>query len=383
MIRILHTADIHLGAKFGFLGDKASEHRKDLLHTFGKIIALAKEKNVNLLVIAGDFFDSNKVSQYLIQFVKEQFAILKHAGVEVCILPGTHDALIPNEGIYLREQFRDSSNVFVFYEKGVEKKEYKNLDLTVWGKIYDSNKSKESALLSVPREKLSTKLNIMLAHGSLKIPGKFKDDDWPFDPKEIEYSNMDYIALGHWHGTQDVSQGPVKAWYAGSPELTNREEKGGMGSGYVLIVEISDNGGKKEVNIDPNRVGSKMLIEEDIDVTGMTEQIRIKEKIKEGAGLAVIKIVNIKGLLKPSIFFDPEAILEELGSLFFHLKINMIAHIAIDTIDEAQYPKELIVGQYVRLMRKKIGEETDENKKRLLEEALQIGLAELEGKNIL
>jgi DNA repair exonuclease SbcCD nuclease subunit len=324
------------------------------LRTFEKIVGLAKEQNVDLVLISGDFFDSNKVSQYLIQFVKEQFAILEKAGIRACILPGTHDALIPGEGIYLREQFHESPNVFVFHDQAQIKKEYPDLSVTIWGKVYQSNVSEDSALLSLTKNQLTTPFNIMMAHGSLKIPGKFKKDDWPFSLDEIANSSMDYIALGHWHGAQDVSSGGVSAWYAGSPEITSREEKGGLGAGFILIVELAkEAGGGTNIRVEPQKVGSKALVEEDIDVTGIDNEGYLKDKIKQGASPSLIKIVHIKGLLNPSIFFDSDGLVEELKDEFFHLKINMMAHVATESISEDQYPKELIVGQYVRIMQKK------------------------------
>lgn len=60
MIKILHTADLHLGRSFASLRDKAREHRRQLLKTFEKIIELAIRENVSLILIAGDLFDSNR-----------------------------------------------------------------------------------------------------------------------------------------------------------------------------------------------------------------------------------------------------------------------------------------------------------------------------------
>lgn len=383
-LRILHTADLHLGAKFAFLGEKASEYRKEVLDTFKKIVELAKGRHANIVLVAGDFFDSNKVPQYLIEFVKSQFAALQEAGIYVAILPGTHDALIPNEGVYLKEYFAEFTNVFVFHDPAAVKKEYPDLSLTVWGKVYQSNKSKDSALISFSKEEKSSTFNVLMAHGSLKIPGKYQKDDWPFGPEEIASSGADYIALGHWHGAQDISQKGAIAWYSGSPSLTDREEKGGLGFGHIILAELSqESGGKVQTSVEPIKVSAKVFIEEDIDITSVENLETIKKRIQEGAGAETIKIVNIKGLLHPGLILDAETMTEELKDQFFYLKINILAHLAVANISEEQYPKELVLGQYVEILKKKIANEENEEQRRLLEEALQIGLAELEGKNIL
>lgn len=380
-IKILHTADVHLGACFAFLGEKASEHRKGLLETFDRIVQLAKDRDINILLIAGDLFDSNKVSQYLVEHAKEKLRELGQSGIYTCILPGTHDALF-TESIYFREQFQDLPRTYVFVDSSHVVHEYPDLDLAVWGKANTSNKSQESAFPTLP-ETFPHKFNVMMAHGSLQIEGKSAKDDWPVTFKEIASSRMDYIALGHWHGAQDVSQGRVTAWYAGSPEITYQEGKGGLGSGYVLFVELSKKeDGSHETKVEPIKVGSKDFQEEEIDASSFRDIAELKEKVAQDASPHLIKVVTLKGLLDPSFLLDLEALSEELRSKFFYLRIHNDTHVKIEDIEEDQYPKEMIIGQYVRILRDKIREAKDEGEKKLLEEVLQIGIAELEGRII-
>ena len=57
MLKILHTADIHLGAKFSGLGNKGASQREQLRATFKNVIATAINERVNIVLIAGDLFD--------------------------------------------------------------------------------------------------------------------------------------------------------------------------------------------------------------------------------------------------------------------------------------------------------------------------------------
>ncbi len=65
MIRLLHTADVHLGAKFLSLGDKGAAQREQIRASFKKLISLAIAEDVDVVLIAGDLFDANQ--QPLIQ----------------------------------------------------------------------------------------------------------------------------------------------------------------------------------------------------------------------------------------------------------------------------------------------------------------------------
>src|SRR5450756_934933 len=88
-LKILHTADIHLGARFVGLGRKGPEQRAQLLETFGAVAELAIKEKVGLFLIAGDLFDSNRVSKELLERAASLFEDLGENGIPVCISPGT------------------------------------------------------------------------------------------------------------------------------------------------------------------------------------------------------------------------------------------------------------------------------------------------------
>src|SRR5215218_7377884 len=59
MLRILHTADVHLGARHADLGEQASAQRERQFGAFKASVDLAISKKVDVFLIAGDLFDSN------------------------------------------------------------------------------------------------------------------------------------------------------------------------------------------------------------------------------------------------------------------------------------------------------------------------------------
>ena len=52
-------------------------------------------------------------------------------------------------------------------------------------------------------------------------------------------SEIDYIALGDWHGAKQVS---AKAWFAGTPELDRFPKGGDHDPGNILVVEVQRGG---------------------------------------------------------------------------------------------------------------------------------------------
>ena len=59
MLRILHTADVHLGARHTDLGERATAQRERQFAAFARTIELALAEKVDLFLVAGDLFDSN------------------------------------------------------------------------------------------------------------------------------------------------------------------------------------------------------------------------------------------------------------------------------------------------------------------------------------
>ena len=122
MLKILHTADIHLGAKFSGLGNKGASQREQLRTTFKNVIATAIDERVGVVLIAGDLFDSNQQPQRNVDLVIEQFNLLGSKSIPVCLIPGTHDSF-DSSSIYRKVDFeKKCPSLKVFAEENTSYK---------------------------------------------------------------------------------------------------------------------------------------------------------------------------------------------------------------------------------------------------------------------
>ncbi|MEK7519749.1 MAG: DNA repair exonuclease [Patescibacteria group bacterium] len=382
MLKLIHTADVHIGVKFGAFGKRAEEQRKALRDALAKIADRAVSERAQLLLIAGDLFDSNFPSYDSVGFVKTQFKKLNDAGVYVAIVPGTHDCL-SGDSIYKREHFAAQfPRVHVFDDPAITTKEFPDIDTTVYAKANVSNKSSESpvAFLASAVKSAATKYTVAMAHGSVQIEGKSARDDMPIEPKDIERSGVQYLALGHWHGCQDFSAKGVVAWYSGSPEVTYQEGKGGIGQGYALSVEITEDGGAQ---VTPLKISQKEVAEIrlDMQVTETMEQAYFE--LEQRASPNRIAVVTFAGVAPAGVFIDPEKIERDFADAFFSITVSDETVSAEEEITELNYPEELVIGQFVRIMQQRITNAKDPAERQRMTEALHLGVAELEGKNIL
>jgi DNA repair exonuclease SbcCD nuclease subunit len=371
MLKILHTADIHLGAKFASLENKGASQREQLRATFKNVIATAIAERVNIVLIAGDLFDSNQQPQRNVDLVIEQFNLLGSNSIPVCLIPGTHDSL-DSSSIYRKVDFEGKCpNLRIFADENISCKEYPSLDLTVYGKPNLSNRSSVSPLKGL-RRSTSSKFHIGMAHGSLYIPEKIAQDDHVFRLEEVQSSGMDYLALGHWHR---IYRCPAEspAWYSGPPEwIPGQTEKG-----VVLLVSFSVAG---EVEVEPKKLGLRDYNEVEIDMNEIEDLAMLKSRISEGAGQNLIGKVTLKGLREVEFIVNPDDLESELGERFFHLRVVDKSHPKSAEVTEGE--ERLIASRFIRLMKGQI-ESLEGEEKEIAENALQYGIALLDGKEVL
>ena len=91
----------------------------------------------------------------------------------------------------------------------------------------------------------------------------------------------------------------------------------------------------------------------------------------------MVRKVTLKGLRDAELIINPEELETELGKEFFHLSVVDKSHPKSEEVTEDE--ERLIRNRFIRLMKKQIegseGEERD-----IAENALQYGVALLDGK---
>jgi DNA repair protein SbcD/Mre11 len=89
MLTILHTADWHIGQTL-FGHDRASEHR----HVFASMARLVVERAVDVVIVAGDIYDTLNPSADAQALFYETIGALRRArpGLRVIVIAGNHDS---------------------------------------------------------------------------------------------------------------------------------------------------------------------------------------------------------------------------------------------------------------------------------------------------
>lgn len=368
-LKLLHIADVHLDAPFGWLGRRGTEQRRQLAEAFRHAIDLAIGENVDAVLIAGDLFDSNSPAQSSVDLVRAE---LRRLDRPTFILPGTHDCLDAGS-IYRRVAFNDTPGVRVFdAEHTVFTVE--SLGLAVHARANQTKNSAASPLRGLAPLP-SARYNVALAHGSLTMPGT--EDDYPITGEEIATSGFDYLALGHWHTCRDYSRGATTAWYSGPLEIL---KPGDLGA--ALAIEIA---GQKPttVRVTRHEIGQTKCRQLNVAVDATTTTETVRTAILAQRDPALVFTVRLTGVRPIGLHIDTDSLVTDLLGDFRLLQISDDSHPSFSEADLADFPARTVLGEYVRLLRDRIGASDDNTERQRAEAALQIGVSLLLGREVL
>lgn len=362
-LKILHCADIHIGAAESFLGAVADSRRFETLVTFEKIADLCTEKGVQMLIIAGDLFDSNRIEERFIDAVFAKIASLKD--IKVVFAAGNHDPLNAESPFLTRDI---PENLFVLGTKD-ECITFDSLKTRVWGRSFESAflKGEERFSLAVPKDGY---INIMVQHGELK--SDLNSDYNAITPAFVMNSGMDYIALGHVHKKSDIGKmGTTRFAYSGCPEGQGFDELDEKG---VYIGEI----GKDICNLEFLPVSRRRHIHIKVDISGLSDSGEISEKIVgelalaygEEFGINLYKIELI-GAVSPDNDISLSEIESRIRDKVYFLKLKDSTEYLLDL--EALSNEASLKGIFVKKMLEKINSAV-EDEKPILQKALNLGL---------
>ncbi|MFY1854510.1 MULTISPECIES: metallophosphoesterase family protein [Achromobacter] len=240
MTHFLHTADWQIGRQYGqFETDDAALLAEARFDAVARIAALAAERQVDAVLVAGDVFDTQGVSD---RTIRRLFAALAAYAGPWVMIAGNHDAALA-DSVWSRAAQLGCipPNVRVPPRPGVVDLAAQNLAVLAapltQRHTYDDVTQAFDAMESEPG-----RIRVGLAHGSVagRLPDTI-DATNPIAPDRASRARLDYLALGDWHGCLSIDE---RTWYAGTPE---QDRFRGNEPGYVLDVRIAAPGATPQV----------------------------------------------------------------------------------------------------------------------------------------
>ncbi len=263
MVKLLHTADWQIGRVYSaFEPDDASAIAQARFEAVEKLATTAAEHQVDAVLVAGDVFDLQTVSDKTIRRLFQATERFKGPWV---MIPGNHDAALA-ESVWSRAKRLGAVPDHIVCALSAEPVEihpglvvlpapltqrHTASDLTEW---FEHASTREGAV------------RVGIAHGSVQgVLIEDLDSPNPIAAGRAHSARLDYLALGDWHGTKQIDE---RTWYAGTPESDRFK---GNFSGQALLVQIERPGALPQVQ--PLQIGKyrwqqhtpRLLSQSDVD----------------------------------------------------------------------------------------------------------------------
>ncbi len=327
MLKIIHTADMHLGSKLdaNFKGKKMEERRIEIRETFMRIADYAKNNDVKVILLGGDIFDEDKPLKKDKDFFLS--VIKSHPEIDFLYLRGNHDrniefnldGEIPNLKFFLNE--------WTYY----------TYDNVVIGGCQFNNLNFKSLYSTINFDK--NNINIALLHGNLASSEGLDD----IVVSKLKEKNVDYLALGHIHkgGFYKLDDRGVYA-YCGCPEGRGFDETGDKG--FVLLTI------ENKVIAQFIPFAKRKIIELEADVSSCNNSFEAYLLVKQIAGENKENLIMV--ILKGEISFDNYSLKDDVEKMLssdftcVSVKDKTTSKINIDA-----YKNDLsLKGEFVRLV---------------------------------
>ena len=349
MLRIVHTADVHLGARHADMGDQAAAQRERQFAAFKTTVDLAIEERVDLFLIAGDLFDSNTQPRRSVERVAAELARLAAAKVRTVIIPGTHD-VYDRSSIYRAydlEALAGSDAADDFVTVLTPARPWVHLatcDVVVFGPVFETKKAPKSPLAGLDTAVVpEATFRVGMVHGAVAIPGKTDSDDVVITTQEIAASGLDYLALGHWHSAQQARAGGVTYAYAGAPESVAIDQDR---AGKALLVELDTKAGAKTVTIAEKQVGKTKFDKARIDAAAIASQPAFIEGVAKRGDPDLVLDVRIDGVRPDELDLHLDEIETALAPSFLRIRVR---DASMPALTEGTLPSpDTIAGSFIR-----------------------------------
>jgi len=379
MPRLLHLADLHLGwTPRDLPADTAAavRGRRDAL--LAQAVDLALAERVDLVVIAGDLFESYRPEPGLVAAALRQLGRLVEAGVALVTVPGNHDELTYARSVYRLEAESWPGVLVTRPDPGpVASVRLAGVDVHVTALAYVGGVTPtHEPLRRFPRA-AGEGIQLAAFHGTLVGPHVRPGDPFaggrslPIDQRALAAAGFDYVALGHLHVPQEVPlAGGGLAVY---PGCVGGKGPGDPGAERWTLVDLRP--GAPAVRRVPAAVAPVWT--RDVDVGAFDDADGLAAHLRTMAAPETWGRVRLRGAV--GFGLDPAALHARAADAFLHLEVEDATTSVDPALLDRWAAQPTVRGEFVRRLRARLAEADDERARTLATRALRHGLHALDG----
>ena len=357
---MIHCADLHLDSKMesNFSQEQAKERRYEILATFENMVDYAVEHKIQVILIAGDMFDTHQNQQKTIKN-RVLDRINKAKDIDFLYLQGNHD----NDNFF-KTRIDKPSNLKLF---GDDWSSYRYENIVVAGiEFTQDNNSDIYSKLSLNENDF----NIVILHGQVAKYGADNKAEI-INLNALQNKYIDYLALGHIHEYKDEKLDyRGKYCYSGCLEGRGFDECGEKG--FVVLNIKGDELSTQFISNSKRRFHEVI-----VDISDYTEAENIiklvEEVVKDIPEDDIVKLV-LEGETIEETDIDRDYIDQKLKNKYYFSKVLDQTQLKVDY---SKYEKDIsLKGEFIRKVR---GLECSDIEKSKM---IKIGISAIVGKQV-
>ncbi len=358
MIKILHAADFHLDSAFGALGPRlAVQLRQEQRELLLQMTDLANVEGCQIMLLAGDLFDSDNAFPETLKALKEALAAFRG---QVFIAPGNHDCLYAGSP-YLSTPWPE--NVHIFTSRNISSVYLEDCGCEVYGAGFTAPAM--PSLLEGFHVHDEDCINLMVLHGDAETAQSTYN---PISKEQIAQSGLHYLALGHIHKRQDpIMAGKTAYGWPGCAMGRGYDELGEKG---VFITEVSSAGVNTVFHPLAARKYEILSVE-----CGHDPLAAILAVLPQDTSRDIYRIY-LTGRCESAP--DIPSLTQALEGRFFSLQLRDRTERTVDVWQNAG--QDTLQGQFLALLMAKMASAETEEEKALCRLAAELGLRAMEGR---
>jgi len=277
-------ADTHLGfsAYRKVTKEGVNQREIDIYDSFERCIDYIIKSKPDIVIHAGDLFDSVRPTNRAISIALNQIIRLSEEKIPFIIISGNHETPKLKETGNIFKIFDHLKFVYPIYNNDYKKISFEidNKKIIIHAIPHFQTKDGFSEMLKKVKADDSADFNILVAHGAVSGIKEFKMNEFNelFIPVDSLSKKFDYIALGHYHNYSKILE---NAFYSGSTER-------------FTFSEVESKKGFIEIKLD-KKIKLKFI---EIPTRSMVDFPAI-DCLNLGIDIITKKIINILRNIKP------------------------------------------------------------------------------------
>ena len=372
-MRLLHTGDLHLDSAFCAYGQNdAQKLRRDGRELLSRIFQCAKEEKCEMILFAGDIFDSKTVTPE----TGELFcSLVEKCGVPVVVSPGNHDSY-SQSSFYAKVSKRLGEKLVLFTSSELQIFDFDELRVSVFGYAFTSPILAQSPLLEAEVPNDNGYLRIFCGHADISSPiSRYA----PITLSELGKFGFSYCALGHIHNRNDREDIAGRVRYCGFAQGRGFDE---LGDGGVWIVNVDRDICECERKILSNSAFHILNIEilSTDDAHSVKDKVKTLIKEQSYSGGTRLRLV-VSGVADTGTIEALDSSLDEIRAAT-ELEYIELVDDTLPLLDGEYLMKDTTLrGELYRTLLPKLSSSDPQEKRRAVL-ALRIGIAAIDGREI-